>query len=48
MDTMDAKPLFEKFPNPNCEAAMDKEMVNYLHGLIAKRALPTIWSSPFL
>jgi hypothetical protein len=48
LDTMDAEPLFEEFPNPCRETAMDKEMVSGLHSLLAKGALPTIWPTPFL
>jgi hypothetical protein len=42
MDTMKRKPLFEKLPNPNGEAAMHKEVVVGFLGLLAKRAKPTI------
>jgi hypothetical protein len=48
LDTMDAEPLFEEFPNPCCETAMDQEMVSGLHSFLAKGALPTIWPTPFL
>jgi hypothetical protein len=48
LDTMDAEPIFEEFPNLCREAAMEKEMVSRLHSLLAKGALPTIWPTPFL
>jgi hypothetical protein len=46
MDTMKPKPLLEKLPNPNGEAAMHKEMVVGFLGLLAKRAKPTIIPTP--